>query len=44
MLIGGEGRPGVGALAIAALAEAPHFRRVEVRELGCDLWERYERV
>jgi diaminohydroxyphosphoribosylaminopyrimidine deaminase/5-amino-6-(5-phosphoribosylamino)uracil reductase len=44
MVIGGEGRPGVGALAIAALAEAPHFRRVEVRELGCDLWERYERV
>jgi diaminohydroxyphosphoribosylaminopyrimidine deaminase/5-amino-6-(5-phosphoribosylamino)uracil reductase len=44
MVIGGEGRPGVGALAIAALAEAPHFRRVEVRDLGGDLWERYERV
>jgi diaminohydroxyphosphoribosylaminopyrimidine deaminase/5-amino-6-(5-phosphoribosylamino)uracil reductase len=44
MVIGGEGRPGVGALAVAALAEAPHFRRVEVRELGSDLWERYERA
>jgi diaminohydroxyphosphoribosylaminopyrimidine deaminase/5-amino-6-(5-phosphoribosylamino)uracil reductase len=44
MLIGGEGRPGVGALAIAALADAPHFRRVAVRELGPDLWERYERA
>jgi diaminohydroxyphosphoribosylaminopyrimidine deaminase/5-amino-6-(5-phosphoribosylamino)uracil reductase len=44
IVIGGEGRPGVGALAIAALADAPHFRRVEVRELGCDLWERYERA
>jgi diaminohydroxyphosphoribosylaminopyrimidine deaminase / 5-amino-6-(5-phosphoribosylamino)uracil reductase len=44
MLIGGEGRPGVGALAVAALAEAPHFRRVEVRELGSDLWERYARA
>jgi diaminohydroxyphosphoribosylaminopyrimidine deaminase/5-amino-6-(5-phosphoribosylamino)uracil reductase len=44
LLIGGEGRPGVGALAVAALAEAPHFRRVEVRELGSDLWERYERA
>lgn len=43
MLIGGEGRPAVGALAIAALAEAPHFRRTEVREVGDDLWERYER-
>ena len=44
MLIGGEGRPGVGALAVAALAEAPHFRRIEVHEVGDDLWERYVRV
>jgi diaminohydroxyphosphoribosylaminopyrimidine deaminase/5-amino-6-(5-phosphoribosylamino)uracil reductase len=43
VLIGGEGRPGVGALAVAALAEAPHFRRTEVREVGDDLWERYAR-
>lgn len=42
-LIGGEGRPGVGALAVAELAQAPHFRRTEVREVGDDLWERYER-
>ena len=44
VLIGGEGRPGVGALAVAALAEAPHFRRVEVNVLGDDLWERYSRA
>jgi diaminohydroxyphosphoribosylaminopyrimidine deaminase/5-amino-6-(5-phosphoribosylamino)uracil reductase len=44
ILIGGEGRPGVGALAVAALAAAPHFRRAEVRVLGDDLWERYERI
>jgi diaminohydroxyphosphoribosylaminopyrimidine deaminase/5-amino-6-(5-phosphoribosylamino)uracil reductase len=44
ILIGGEGRPGIGALAVAALAEAPHFRRTEVREVGADLWERYARV
>ena len=44
VLIGGEGRPGVGALAVAALAEAPHFRRTEVREVGDDLWERYARA
>ena len=44
MLIGGEGRPGFGALAVAALAEAPHFRRIEVREVGNDIWERYARV
>ncbi|MDB5449402.1 MAG: deaminase [Phenylobacterium sp.] len=44
IVIGGEGRPGVGALAIAGLSDAPHFRRTEVRELGDDLWERYERI
>jgi diaminohydroxyphosphoribosylaminopyrimidine deaminase/5-amino-6-(5-phosphoribosylamino)uracil reductase len=44
ILLGGEGRPAVGALAIAALAQAPHFRRIEVLEVGDDLWERYARV
>lgn len=44
IVIGGEGRPGIGALAIAGLADAPHFKRTEVRELGDDLWERYERI
>ena len=44
IVIGGEGRPAVGALAIAGLVDAPHFRRTEVAELGDDLWERYERT
>lgn len=44
IVIGGEGRPAIGALAVAALAGAPHFRRVEVTQLGDDLWERYARV
>lgn len=44
LLIGAEGRPAIGPLAIAALAEAPHFKRVEVREVGDDLWERYVRL
>ncbi|MEO8115617.1 MAG: RibD family protein [Phenylobacterium sp.] len=44
LLIGGEGRPAIGALALSALADAPKFHRVEVRELGHDLWERYERA
>lgn len=44
ILIGGEGRPGVGALALSALAEAPRLRRIEIREVGDDLWERYERI
>ena len=44
LLIGGEGRPCVGALALAGLADARRFRRTEVREVGDDLWERYERT
>lgn len=44
IVIGGEGRPGIGALAVTALADAPRLRRLEVREVGADLWERYERI
>lgn len=44
IVIGGEGRPGVGALAVAALVDAPHFARVEIQSVGDDLWERYERL
>lgn len=44
IILGGEGRPAIGALAVAALGEAPHFRRVEVMPLGDDLWERYARI
>jgi diaminohydroxyphosphoribosylaminopyrimidine deaminase/5-amino-6-(5-phosphoribosylamino)uracil reductase len=44
MVIGGEGRPAVGALAVMALGEAPRFRRLDLRELGPDVWERYERI
>ena len=44
ILLGGEGRPCMGALALSALADAPRFRRVAVEVLGEDLWERYERA
>ena len=44
IVIGAEGRPGIGQLALGALAQAPRFRRVAVRPLGQDLWESYERV
>lgn len=43
-VIGGEGRPALGALALVALADAPQFRRTGVRELGDDLWESYEKA
>lgn len=44
MVIGGEGRPGIGALALLALTDAPRLRRIEISEVGDDLWERYERI
>ena len=43
-LLGGEGRPCVGALGVRSLADAYRFRRVSVQSLGEDLWERYERI
>jgi diaminohydroxyphosphoribosylaminopyrimidine deaminase/5-amino-6-(5-phosphoribosylamino)uracil reductase len=43
ILLGGEGRPAVAALALSALAAAPTFKRVALRELGPDIWESYER-
>jgi len=44
IVLGDEGRPAIGALALAALADAPRFRRIEMIGLGDDLWERYERI
>lgn len=44
ILLGGDGRPGVAALALARLAHAPRYRRLAVEPLGDDLWERYEKV
>jgi diaminohydroxyphosphoribosylaminopyrimidine deaminase / 5-amino-6-(5-phosphoribosylamino)uracil reductase len=44
LVLGAEGQPAVGALALAQLAGAPRYRRVALRELGPDVWESYERV
>ena len=44
ILLGGEGRPCVAALALSRLSDAPRFRRLAVEPCGDDLWERYERV
>lgn len=44
MILGGEGRPAIGALALEALGQAPKFRRVSVEPVGADLWERYEKA
>jgi diaminohydroxyphosphoribosylaminopyrimidine deaminase/5-amino-6-(5-phosphoribosylamino)uracil reductase len=42
LILGGEGRPAIGALALEHLADAPRFKRIEVSSVGEDLWERYE--
>ncbi len=44
MVIGAEGRPGIGDLALSALSDAPRLKRVDGRQVGSDLWERYERI
>lgn len=44
ILLGAEGRSCVAGLALAKLADAPKFRRVAVRAVGEDLWERYEAI
>jgi diaminohydroxyphosphoribosylaminopyrimidine deaminase/5-amino-6-(5-phosphoribosylamino)uracil reductase len=42
VLLGGDGRPCVAALALAKLADAPKFRRLSAEPVGDDLWERYD--
>lgn len=43
-LIGAEGRPGLGALGLAALGDAPRFTLVEVRPVGADVLQRWRRM
>lgn len=44
ILLGGQGRSCVAALALSRLSDAPRFRRLAVEPCGDDLWERYERL
>jgi diaminohydroxyphosphoribosylaminopyrimidine deaminase/5-amino-6-(5-phosphoribosylamino)uracil reductase len=44
MLLGAEGRPCLGLLALKRLSDAPRFRRLAAELLDDDLWERLERV
>jgi diaminohydroxyphosphoribosylaminopyrimidine deaminase / 5-amino-6-(5-phosphoribosylamino)uracil reductase len=43
ILLGGDGRPGLGALGLEKLALAPTYVRTAVKEVGADLWESYVR-
>jgi len=44
IVLGAAGRPALADLSYDALADAPRFKRVALRELGPDLWESYERA
>ena len=44
IVLGQEGRSGLGALQLGSLAAAPRFRRSQSVPLGDDVWERYERM
>lgn len=44
LVLGGEGRPAIGALALAELAKAPRFRRIGLDQVGEDIWERYAKI
>jgi diaminohydroxyphosphoribosylaminopyrimidine deaminase / 5-amino-6-(5-phosphoribosylamino)uracil reductase len=43
VMLGGDARPCLGALALEKLAFAPTYQRTGVKEVGVDLWESYER-
>jgi len=44
ILIGADGKPALGGLDLAKLADAPRFRRLAARAFGDDVWESYERI
>ncbi len=44
IVLGGDARPALAALDLALLSDAPRFKRLDVRTVGDDLWERYERI
>ena len=41
MAIGAEGQPGIGALGVEELADAPRMRLTEVRDFGGDVMQRW---
>ncbi|WP_010141919.1 bifunctional diaminohydroxyphosphoribosylaminopyrimidine deaminase/5-amino-6-(5-phosphoribosylamino)uracil reductase RibD [Oceanicola sp. S124] len=44
LMLGAEGRPGIGALGIGQLAEAPRLALLEDRRIGADVMSRWTRA
>ncbi|RRH75885.1 bifunctional diaminohydroxyphosphoribosylaminopyrimidine deaminase/5-amino-6-(5-phosphoribosylamino)uracil reductase RibD [Falsigemmobacter faecalis] len=43
VLLGADGRAGLGALGVAALSEAPRFEMTQMQQIGGDLWQSWRR-
>ncbi|MDQ1898910.1 bifunctional diaminohydroxyphosphoribosylaminopyrimidine deaminase/5-amino-6-(5-phosphoribosylamino)uracil reductase RibD [Paracoccus sp. WLY502] len=44
VVLGGEGRAGIGPMGLVHLADAPQFQLMETRPLGGDLFHRWRRI
>lgn len=44
LILGGDGRSGIGDLDLTDLDMAKRFNRINIKELGDDIHERYERI
>lgn len=44
VIIGAEGRPGIGAMGIGKLAEAPRFKLRKTQQIGADVMHHWERA
>ena len=44
IVVGGDGRSSVGDLGLERMDNSYRFERVSIQEIGCDVYERYERV
>jgi len=42
VVLGSEGRPAIGNLGLANINQIYRFERIEVNEIGTDIWERYQ--
>ncbi len=41
VILGAEGRPGIGDLGLESINQIYHFSRIDLKEIGEDVWERY---
>lgn len=44
IVLGGDGRCGIGELGLKDMSEPPRFTLQDIRHVGDDIWERYARI